>query len=227
MKTLKLTVLLLATVLIMNGCSNKENLICCLNPFYQHLIWLSFQDASGNDLVKGIGFDTWNSEIGGLVTGKEGDGGGPVKREFYTLEYVYEDGIPNPWKPEPKPWVIYDVRYPEIALHEIMPSEFNANPNYNYLWFETSSYKFTGGPEALLYGHKIEDCDFAEKIIFRLTCPYLFGNDEAHDIITWWELKKGIRNPLCYRIEFDGKKITEIVYAKDSSFSLATIVLDR
>jgi len=105
MKTLKFTVLLLY-MLIINSCTNKgeteqkveevkakwEELdeeeqkvrsilmgkisiggeISCL-----HDIFLSFQNVSGNDLVKGMNFSGYMTDPGGFV-----------KDELYTLEYV-------------------------------------------------------------------------------------------------------------------------------------------
>ena len=71
-----------------------------------------------------------------------------------------------------------------------------------------------------MYGQKTVDCDFAEKIILRLTCPSLFSDNEAHDIVTWWQLKKGFSNPTCYRIEYGGKE-----FPVDER--VATIILDR
>ena len=214
-RTLKFTLLLL-TMLIVSSCSNKDedvDPLCCMNPLYQHLLWISFQDESGNDLLEGSEF-VWSSDYGMRDTSKP---------EYYTLDVVYEDGIPNPWKPEPKPYVIYDINYPRLYWGKgwLSPPEPLANPYYNYLWFETSSYKFTGFAEALLYGQSIEYCDFAEKIIFRLTCLYLFNDNEAHDIVTWWEIPSGRPDlTICYRIEFEGKEFP----VKES---IATIILDR
>ena len=230
MKTLKFTILLLC-MLIINSCTKKnedestqkiipevtkqesneeskenpEHIIVDIYPFYQHSLYLNFQDASGNDLLEGSEF-IWDSEFGMRD---------PVKPEFYTLDIIFEDGIPNPWKPEPKPYVIYDVNYPRLYLAKtITPLESLEKS----LWFETQSYKFTGFAEALLYGWDIEYCDFAEKIIFRLTCPYIFGDNEAHDIVTWWELHEYYTE--CYRVEYGGKEFPV-------EESVATIILDR
>ena len=225
MKTLKFTVLIL-TMLIVNSCdkdkdeSTQSFPIGTSYPFFQHMIFISFQNVSGNDLLKNTEF-VWSINLGMRDT---------VKPEFYTLDILFEDGIPNPWKPEPKPYVIYDVNYPRLYLAEgWLSSSDIAISDYKYLWFNTSSYKFTGLPEALLYGWETKECDFAEKIIFRFTCSYLFGDNEAHDIGTWWKpykYKDGKSSiyAVCYRIEFGGKEITVDVF---ENAAVATIVLDR
>lgn len=229
MKTaLKFTVLFL-TMLIINSCGKDEikntdeipiteestkseeqegggMIIGGIYPFYQHLLFINFQDVSGNDLVEGSEF-IWNSEYGMRDV---------VKPEFYTLDIIFEAGIPNPWKPEPNPNIIYDERYPRIYLtKKIMPFESLEKS----LWFETQSVKIAGVPEALLYGTETKKAAFAEKIIFRLTCRYLFGDNEAHDIITWWELKEG-GYPVCYRLEFEDNE-----FQVDEQ--VTTIILDR
>ena len=95
-----------------------------------------------------------------------------------------------------------------------------------------------------------EEHPFNEKATFQLSCPYIFGDNKVHDIATWWKPEKiadawlGHRflelAPSCYRIEIDGKEITEITYVSDlpynqsgsihgqaGPYSIATIVLDR
>ena len=67
-----------------------------------------------------------------------------------------------------------------------------------------------------------------KKVTLKLKCSYLFGDDEVHDIVTWWKPQKGTRNSLCYRIEFGGKEYTDIDHVKtDLYHSIATVVLDR
>ena len=208
---LKLTVLFL-TMLIINSCGkdeSKEEPMSELYPFYQHLLYISFQDVEGNDLVEGSEF-IWNSEFGMRDT---------VKPEYYTLDIIFEDGIPNPWKQESAPMIvdergkivpayILDIRYPRLYLAKRITSLESLEKS---LWFETHSFR----------------TEFAEKIIFRLTCSYLFGDNEAHDIITWWELLELVQNeeiyfqPSCYRIELEGK---EFPVEDDDT---ATIILDK
>ena len=247
MKALKFAVIIL-TALALNSCNDKDEstpavtkLCRCRatedtytipsisNPYYHHSLWLSFQDDSGNDLMKGIGFDTWSSEVAGLVTGGEDDYGGPVKSELFTLEYVFEDGIPNVWDSWVDHMGVLHEYYPTMTLQkdrayeEWMQDLIAGSFDYNYLRFDTQSRKYVGVPEALLYGSSISICDFAEKIIFRLTCPYIFGNDKAHDIITWWS-PLGENLAVCYSVEYGGK---EFPIEGNVSYQFATIILNK
>ena len=240
MKTLKFTILLLC-MLIINCCTKKNEdestqkvrdyifLDDILTPFgydgrgddsYHHKLLLNFKCAFGNDLVKEIEFlaldqdafyavesTTWNffghplDDM--IITGEEADNGGEVKSELYTLEYVFEDGIPSPWEPSGG----CDITIPEppkMSLRKGKPFSkiySDLNDNYDYLYFKTKSYRTSYFP-------------FAEKIIIKLKCTYVFGDDEEHEIITWWKPypEKSTVATSCYRIEFNGKEYTEITY---------------
>ena len=224
MKTLKLTVLVL-TMLMINSCNKNKvespqgaevieqedkNVIdgVGIHPFYQHALWLGFQDAQGNDLVEQAVFELIDSETGKVIDFSLSKFNG-TKPELYTLDVIFEEGIPNEWKPAPNPFAIYDVRYPRfffskewwIGLEEL------SNAENNYLWFTTHSFR---------------NAKFAEKIILRLTCPSLFGDNKAHDIVTWWKLEEGLGSPLCYRVEYGGKE-----FSVNEQSQSVTIILDR
>ncbi|MDR2910387.1 MAG: hypothetical protein LBV47_03350 [Bacteroidales bacterium] len=265
MKALKFMVLIF-TILIINGCEDEskninnnttdftdsvkgqeenKNPVGEVYPFYEYWLHLAVTDASGNDLTKGIGievamYDPNSSYINGRywVTGNEEEyTEGRIKPELYTLDIIFEDGIPNPLKPEPAPlingrpaYVLGEIPPPTVGLRkgssmkmyshstELLPG---VNPDLNYLIFNFSSYRIYGLPMSLLYGIPSREVPFTEKVIFRLTCPYLFGDNEAHDIITWWELSGETFAANCYRMEFEGNEFNvKEGYAK-------TVILDR
>jgi len=195
MKTIKkITVYFFAFLLAFTSCQNKKETNDF--PFYQHCLMVSFQDASGNDLVKGIGFD-WSQPEGMVIT--EEEAGGTVKPDLYTLEIVFPEGFKNPWKPEPGHDVIFDKHEPALGYgwgcnyNWIGTAEICS---YGYLFFETGSLKSWGD----------DPLPFAEKITFKLSCPYIFGNDVSKDIVTYWVCEhKNEFSAKCYRVEFDGK----------------------
>ena len=198
MKTLNYYLSLLLIMLVTVSCGKNENAEGVV-AFRQHMFWLSFQDISGNDLLKGSE-SVWQT--------------GKIKPEFYTLEYIFEEGVCNPYNLVSNANVIYDEFYPRVGF-DVTPPILPVNINYKYLWFDIKS--------------DIEFGDFAEKIICRLTCPYLFGNNEAHDIVTWWkpyiyENGESSIYAVCYRVEFGGKEITIDVF---ENAAVATIVLDK
>ena len=45
------------------------------------------------------------------------------------------------------------------------------------------------------------------KLTYNLQCPYIFGDEETHELVTYWELNDNIYSK-CYRIEFEGQEIT-------------------
>ena len=213
MKALKFATLILS-ILLLNGCGNDDDLDG-LNPFYGHSVYLRFQDTSGNDLLRGIE-STFPCEFGQRQT---------AKPEFYTLDVVFEDGIRNGWKPEPAPLIgglpayIPDERYPSVYFN--LYSEYaDEKYDYNSLYFSASSSKYDWDAKGETYW----DAKFAEKITFMFTCPDLFGDDEVHEIVTWWELRGEGFHTKCTRITYDGK---EFPVKDESGLPIATIILDK
>ena len=248
MKTLKLTALFLS-MLIINSCNNREKedkiedndiiplfltsishtLIGALN-YHQELL-ISFQDESGNDLVKGIEFLV-NEWLDTLFVG-DINVRGVVRSELYTLNYIYDDvfvryNFVDDFEVE------YPMLYRPMGLRKGEPFSKiypELNGNYDYLFFQAFSAE----------GNPYKECPFNEKVTFRLTCPYIFGDDAPHDIDTWWRRSEEDKEfPLCYRIKFGDKEFTEIAYTYDIQYekdglrwsvpwpySVATIVLDR
>jgi hypothetical protein len=267
MKALKFMILIFA-IFTINGCTDEDKIEQPpvtksenggiyfdggFYPFYHHSVYLAVIDASGNDLTKGIGievamYDPNSDYIDGRywITSNEKEyTEGRIKPELYTLDIIFEDGIPNPLKPEPAPIVNGYPLYvldnpnprPSIGLQKgsfiekTHPNDFlppGINTDYNYLYFDFSSYKIYGLPSALLYDIPSKEVPFAEKVIFRLTCPYLFGDNEAHDIVTLWEPylyengEVGIY-AVCHSMEFEGKELTVDGQRNEP----LTIILDR
>lgn len=79
--------------------------------------------------------------------------------------------------------------------------------------------------------------DLMEQLTYTLTCPHLFGDNEPHEIVTYWRKPTGWNQNwvterrdayrTCYRVDVDGKESTDIAHASSEQLSLATIVLDR
>ncbi|MDR2910741.1 MAG: hypothetical protein LBV47_05185 [Bacteroidales bacterium] len=132
-----------------------------------------------------------------------------IVNESYTLDIISEDVI----------FLYYDM--PNGLHNENLfisrGSDIGINSDYDdCLLFTTKSRK------------KNDDGKFPKKITFRLTFPYLFGDNDAHDIITWWEpyLHENGEETLytvCYRMEFEGKELT----VDGQHSEPLTIILDR
>ena len=198
MKALKWSGLL--TIIIM-GCLSSCELIFDYNNYksINYSISINFQDASGNDLVKGIGLkeESWPVDIP-----EEQAKSGSVNPDLYTLYYI----VPEPCRSYTAP-SRFDP--PTITMY-----------TYDGLCFLTFGY-----------GHFESQCPAIEVITFKLKCPYVFGNDAFHELVTYWE--KAYRNGSvtyfkCNRIEFEGSVITDITIGdglSGSYTSIATIIL--
>jgi len=212
MKTLKLTGLLLC-IFIINSCTTNTDediptdLEIILGEYphsYYHRLILSFQDVSGNDLLNEL-----HNAMDCVYYAE-------VKRGLYTFKVDFEDGIPNP----------YEGGSPSIYICKGAPDNIfpELNDDYCYLRFVlcgSRTYPY-GVPEGA------KQIPFSEKITFTLRCPYLFENNAAHEIVTWWKpSEERFGTTTCYRIEFGSKEFTEIYHSTKTWYSMATLFLDR
>jgi hypothetical protein len=83
----------------------------------------------------------------------------------------------------------------------------------------------------IISNHSKNCSSTARMITFQLTCPYLFGDDNIHEIETYWiqENQGRVGYSKCYRIVMGDRDITSIVYEGKgvNVESVATITLDK
>lgn len=159
---------------------------------YSHYLELGFQDTSGHDLAR-----EFIQQPDAIITT---DGNGRlINPDLYTLRVVFEDEILNSWKQHSELLPNNSVMLFTDSTHTD-----DTNGNFVHLIFSTFSYKyyFDSNDNKTLY-------PFAEKIIFKLACPYLFGDDAEHDIVTRWERSNPYHSTTCTHIELDGKKVAQ------------------
>ena len=193
--SLKLITLFAVVLITLSNCSRNDTeepeseIHGGRSMFYSYNLLLSFQDTSGNDLVKGIGFDWWQPED--VIITEEEASGGTVKRNLYTLEgyIVYPEEIVVPFH------ATTDFGWPiMMPLGEIHYGKAGtvfgrqvSNIDYDLLAFQAVSSIFNYniiGFDGFVVEHPFDE---PLKIIFRLRCPYLFGDNATHDIVIWWE----------------------------------------
>jgi hypothetical protein len=224
MKALKLTSLFSALSLLC-GCgydketeNENDDLLLGIPAPYSYHVFISFQDASGNDLVKGIAHD-WN-QSGFVSASNPNPDGGFVNPDLYTLDVVFPDHI--------QAVVEYQTRLTneKIAKGLYIPDDpDNMLDSYfvdHMIVYKLGDYYclklicFT--PPNDIKHNKLLPTD---KATFKLRFPYVFGDDAEHEIVTHWSYpSEKVHNTFCTSVEFENKKYI-------SQSSPITIVLDR
>jgi hypothetical protein len=172
---------------------------------------LNFQDASGNDLVKGIGLEEW---LDSAFVAEEQAQAGSVKDDLYVLDIIVSQPCEN-WDNDTysvpaRPGFEPDVNRPRIGMAR-------ENNGYCYLW---NSFRLW-----------LKNCPEMRMLTYKLKCPYVFGDEAAHEFVTYWDIPKSYyrntrdRYAKCYRIEFEGKEITPQAPAEQYHNHTAVIVL--
>ena len=191
--------------------------------YYYHL-YLSFQDSTGVDLVKALSKNMYSP---GMMAGYEyiiedENLMGMVDNSLYKLDVIFpewydhdywikkmiQDGnIPGPVSP------FHITLYKNIEEDRFLGFFNNAQFGYYYLYFNSASTD--------MYG-KEGRIPPVETITCKLTCPLLFGDNEVHEIMSYWETKHWITDgsPFCIRVLFDGKE-----FKNNKGF--VSIILDR
>jgi len=202
MKTIKILVFFaLAVMCSFSSCHTGDPVLVT------YTFGLSFQDATGNDLVKGIESDKWWP----TDFTEEDAHTGMVKSDLYTLDIIVSKECNN-WDNE-----IYNA--------PARPG-FTPSPNYPLLgWMrmENGYYCFITGLTL-----QLGDCPNVETLTLKLKCPYVFGDDEIHEFVTYWNLPKKYSSfPECTRITIDGIEISKIKNRDDDNRYIALIILEK
>ena len=74
-----------------------------------------------------------------------------------------------------------------------------------------------------IYITRLRKKNNVRKLTYKLKCPYVFGDEEIHEIVAYWNLHE--LHAECYRIEFEGQEITPQLINGGFN-SLAIIKLD-
>ena len=171
---------ILLLLLIINSCEINN----VSDPYYSYdYLFIRVQDVFGNDLVKGIEYDWWQSD----VIPEEEAINGQIKHDLYTLDFIYPDPCMNPFSYQTTPGGAagYDKSAPILSLYKI--------DGYYHLYSE-SIYSMKPYPAA-------------EMITIKLSCPYVFGGNAEQKIITYWKSHNN-NSFFCSSIEFNGNKYT-------------------
>jgi hypothetical protein len=172
---------------------------------------LSFQDASGNDLAKGIGLWEW---IPGDLPQEQATGGA-VKPELFVLDIMISE-----------PCSTWDNKYynasPRIGFQpDINRPQLSMSRYENGCWYLGAKLSLPDG-----------DCPEQKTLTYQLKCPYLFGDEAVHEFVAYWSItnrRKTNTYAVCDRIEFEDKVIIPKTSEGSQKYvytSYATIILE-
>jgi len=157
----------------------------------QYHISFVFQDAAGNNLAEGIGVEDMYPDMP-----KEQVTDGKVVG--YKLDIILSD----PGDFNTKQYPFYDEASGKVYDPPILKYKHTEDNN---IYIENNFCFYTGVVKP------------QEKLIYEITCPHIFGDDKVHVITTYWTGEQGETIfssffPVCYKVEFEGKIITDIRY---------------
>lgn len=210
MKTLKLSGLMFIVMMIFTSCDRLFGTLPPEGIVYN--LGFCFCDSTGNDVIKGIGLEEWSpaSTMDDALWGS-------VKPDLYVLDIIVSEPCANwdnkiynyPARPGFEP----DVNRPGLNMER-------RNDGARYLGNRFSV--------------PVNDCPEEKILTYKLKCPYVFGDDEVHEFVTYWNVPKISSSSkyteyyaTCYNIEFDGEGITPQAPSPNetSGFYTATVIL--
>lgn len=169
-------------------------------PAYTYILCVSFEDASGNDLVAPLGEERYTRS--NAVNYWTGD----INPNKYMLDVKYSQ------LPASAPaYVIPNNSYPRLGMGKF-------DNNYQCISHFVEQYEEEGGKyylfsELSLLKHSWGlDTPRQDYIIYNISCPTIFGDNSFHELVAYWDddpvySTYGDEYPECVEAEFDGYKI--------------------
>ena len=163
---------------------------------FHHHVFFSFQDSSGNDLVKGLEYDWWRSDLYPDEPEQV-----VVNSDLYKLDISFSEPYMDPGYYMDCPRIkegdglTKAIRYEPMDMPMMVIRKVDG---YQYISFETVQS----------YDYNTDGVDIPRDIIFKLTCPHIFGDDNPREIVTTWNYsdRVSVGSLFCEYIEFDGKR---------------------
>ena len=221
MKSIKYIFTLVVIGIASFGCDNdnsyKDNEISLLSDLqtYSYSITISFENASGVDLVAPLGEDRWISSSGNHYWV------GEINPEKYELSYLYSNppdfSSSESYRNNVAPLAV--VNYDDTCFASFVMSKYDDN------YHCTSEFKeeYAEGEGKFYLNSQLStpirawniDVLRQDNIIYNITCPTIFGDNNAHQLIAFWAddplfpLNPNETScPECIRATFDGKEVT-------------------
>jgi len=143
------------------------------------------------------------------ASGKDLVKGIELADSLYTLDIILSEPCKN-WDNN-----IYNTRARSGMIPQVYRPVFDCEKLDNGYYVLTNYFSIPQG-----------DCPETKMLTYKLKCPYLFGDDAVHELVTYWNISNKSHENVygkCSRIEFEGKVFDKITY--DGYMSSATIIL--
>ena len=167
-------------------------------PSFSYLLFLSIQDESGNDLVKGLDCYPLNDSYKGTFTLPCVE----IMAKEYDFNVVFS-----------KPCVKGSYMSSSLYMTTTFPTVWlDSNSNIDYLVF-------------VVHSSREKNCMNDDSTLnFQLSLPRVFGDNEKREIVSYWSnyMYNFMR---CTKLEIDGKEITEFEY--DGNITKAVLIVNR
>ena len=202
------TILLITTIsLFLLGCDKEpiDDTVLSVSsdlPVYEYTILISFVDGSGKDLVSSLGEERWQPDGDNTIWG------GQINPEKYSLNFIYSNP-PSYFTEE------------QLSLDSCVAPFFALKFDNYQIPYQTYEQYIEGEGRWYLYNrlrHFIrawgKDALRQDNIIYRFSCPTVFGDNSTHELIAYWgddpapssNPDAGL-HPECIRALFDGQEI--------------------
>lgn len=190
-------IILFTTVLLLCSCNLVFDHKDYVGEQINYSLGISLQDGQGNDLVKGL-----NTIKEQPLDYSENGTLEVINPEQYNIELK----LSSPDKTSKTHMdVIFDDHLPSMWMS--IPQGHKDYYLFRQIALDTNDY------------------DLQKEIIYRLKCPHIFGDQEVHEIVTYWALGQNDNGKYahCYRAEFNGKNIQDVKWNKDWKTSMINI----
>lgn len=190
MKRFRFAFVLAAATLALTGCDWFSPVIPMGNK-YSYFLHISFTDREGNELAAPLAAEVYKSDASSAWRGE-------INPENYTLDLTLS-----------KPEIVSDNIGVSFTMTKFSDEHVMETPNSDG----------TYGPDGKWYlnfrGYVMDSGvthhDFLQ---YKFTCPVVFGDNSAHEIISYWTA--GIQSsnieyfPACTKVVIDGKEMTPV-----------------
>ena len=232
MRTIRYILFFTPVFLLLFGCDKsllrEEYPVGDFMPSYTYLLSISFKNNSGDDLVSPLAEEQWKP------TTDYSNWAGEINPDRYNLKVI----LSNPhesWDNSIYNFKAHDGFIPTAHTPSLQIVKYYED----YPLFKEKYGEVDGCNWLLSNFHSPGINGLQNSLTYRITCPTIFGDNSAHEIIAYWEKDPGMtydaensltwsQYPECTKAIFDGDEvhIMKYVFAKTEFREYYTYFLD-